>query len=339
MQENFYPKTQAKIQEYLNEKVFPGVCYAIIDQEKMIHKHFGYASLIPEKRVMSGNTLFDVASLTKVVCTTTMILKLMEQGLIEIDQPLKKYLPAYGDESITLRHLLTHTADIVTYIPNRDQLNQQELMQAYLTLRAGDNLGKVVKYTDAGTILLGFMLEAIFQKPVTTIFKEEIFEPLQMTESQFPPLDMHYSIAATEDTLCGQTHDPKARVLAEHAGNAGLFTNLADLLKFTQMYLNEGQLPDGRAFLQRETIAPLYQDQTPSKEGKRSLGWDLRYGFLFHTGYTGTFLCIDPKLQQAFIFLSNRVHPYDFRQEYLEKRDELIAIYLKEKEMIIQTSL
>ena len=107
MQENFYPKTQAKIQEYLNEKVFPGVCYAIIDQEKMIHKHFGYASLIPEKRVMSGNTLFDVASLTKVVCTTTMILKLMEQGLIEIDQPLKKYLPAYGDESITLRHLLT----------------------------------------------------------------------------------------------------------------------------------------------------------------------------------------------------------------------------------------
>lgn len=331
MQDNFYPKTQAKIQEYLNEKVFPGGCYAIIDQEKMIHKHFGYASLIPEKRVMTEDTLFDVASLTKVVCTTTMILKLMEQGVIEIDQPLKQYLPAFGDESITLRHLLTHTADIVTYIPNRNQLNQQELMQAYLTLRAGDSLGKVVKYTDAGTILLGFMLEAIFQKPVTTIFKEEIFEPLQMSNSQFPPLDTHYSIASTEDTLCGQTHDPKARVLAEHAGNAGLFTNLADLLKFTLMYLNEGQLPDGRAFLQRETIAQLYQDQTPSKEGKRSLGWDLRYGFLFHTGYTGTFLCIDPKLQQAFIFLSNRVHPYDFRQEYLAKRDELIAIYLKEK--------
>ena len=337
MQENFYPKTQAKIQEYLNEKVFPGVCYAIIDHEKMIHKHFGYASVIPKKRVMTEDTLFDVASLTKVVCTTTMILKLMEQGVIEIDQPLKQYLPAFGDESITLRHLLTHTADIVTYIPNRDQLNQQELMQAYLTLKAGDNLGKVVKYTDAGTILLGFMLEEIFQKPVTTIFKEEILEPLEMLNSQFPPLDTHYSIASTEDTLCGQTHDPKARVLAEHAGNAGLFTNLADLLKFTQMYLNEGRLPDGRTFLQRETIAQLYQDQTPNKEGRRSLGWDLRYGFLFHTGYTGTFLCINRKLQQAFVFLSNRVHPYDFRQEYLAKRDELIAIYLKE--MIIQTSL
>lgn len=337
MQDNFYPKTQAKIQEYLKEKVFPGVCYAIIDQEKVIHKHFGYASVIPKKRVMTEDTLFDVASLTKVVCTTTMILKLMEQGVIEIDQPLKQYLPAFGDGSITLRHLLTHTADIVTYIPNRDQLNQQELMQAYLTLKAGDNLGKVVKYTDAGTILLGFMLEEIFQKPVTTIFKEEILEPLEMLNSQFPPLDTHYSIASTEDTLCGQTHDPKARVLAEHAGNAGLFTNLADLLKFTQMYLNEGRLPDGRTFLQRETIAQLYQDQTPNKEGRRSLGWDLRYGFLFHTGYTGTFLCINRKLQQAFVFLSNRVHPYDFRQEYLAKRDELIAIYLKE--MIIQTSL
>lgn len=335
MQDNFYPKTQAKIQEYLREKVFPGVCYAIIDQEKVIHKHFGYASVIPEKRVMTEDTLFDAASLTKVVCTTTMILKLMEQGVIEIDQPLKQYLPAFGDGSITLRHLLTHTADIVTYIPNRDQLNQRELMQAYLTLKAGDNLGKVVKYTDAGTILLGFMLEEIFQKPVTTIFKEEILEPLEMLNSQFPPLDTHYSISSTEDTLCGQTHDPKARVLAEHAGNAGLFTNLADLLKFTQMYLNEGRLPDGRTFLQRETIAQLYQDQTPNKEGRRSLGWDLRYGFLFHTGYTGTFLCIDPKLQQAFVFLSNRVHPYDFRQEYLAKRDELIAIYLKEKEMII----
>ena len=265
MQDNFYPKTQAKIQEYLKAKAFPGVCYAIIDQEKVIHKHFGYASVIPKKRVMTEDTLFDVASLTKVVCTTTMILKLMEQGVIEIDQPLKQYLPAFCDGSITLRHLLTHTADIVTYIPNRDQLNQQELMQSYLTLNAGDNLGKVVKYTDAGTILLGFMLEEIFQKPVTTIFKEEIFEPLQMTNSQFPPLNPQFSIAATEYTLCGQTHDPKARVLAEHAGNAGLFTNLADLLKFTQMYLNEGRLPDGRTFLQRETIAQLYQEQTPNK--------------------------------------------------------------------------
>ena len=88
MQDNFYPKTQAKIQEYLKEKVFPGVCYAIIDQEKVIHKHFGYASVIPKKRVMTEDTLFDVASLTKVVCTTTMILKLMEQGVIEIDQLL-----------------------------------------------------------------------------------------------------------------------------------------------------------------------------------------------------------------------------------------------------------
>lgn len=331
MRDNFYPKTQAKIQEYLKENIFPGVCYAIIDQEKMIQKHFGYASLIPAIRVMTEDTIFDVASLTKVVCTTTMILKLMEKGVVEIEQPLKKYLPAFSDESITLRHLLTHTADIVTYIPNRNQLNKYELIQAYLTLRSGNNLGKVVKYTDAGTILLGFMLEEIFQKSVTTIFKEEIFEPLHMTSSQFPPLDRHFSIAATEDTLCGQTHDPKAHILAEHAGNAGLFTNLADLLKFTQMYLNGGHLPDGRTFLQTETIAQLYQDQTPSKEGKRSLGWDLRYDFLFHTGYTGTFLCIDSKLQQAFVFLSNRVHPYDFRQKYLTKRDELIAIYLEEK--------
>ena len=134
----------------------------------------------------------------------------------------------------------------------------------------------------------------------------------------------------------GTTHDPKAFVLAEHAGNAGLFSNVYDLEKFVRMYLNEGNF-HGKQLLEKTTIAALLQDQTPSGHEGRSLGWDLKYNrrtetpILFHTGYTGTFLLIDVLNQEAFIFLSNRVHPVDQRIAYVKARDQLIGIYLDEK--------
>ncbi|MBP2097920.1 serine hydrolase domain-containing protein [Enterococcus rivorum] len=335
-----YEKTKEQIELFLSEGVFPSVSFSFINKDDSEDFYLGNAQVVPTKEKLTSAMLFDVASLTKVVCTTTVVLQLVGEQRIELDAPLSQYYPKFRDERITIRHLLTHTADIQTYIENRDLLNKQELQQAYNGLKSGQEIGKKVVYTDAGTILLGFMLEELLNKSVIEIFYERVLLPLGMDNSRFLPTNLTLTVPTENHNqrglIRGETHDPKAFILAEHAGNAGLFTNINDLKKFVQMYLNFGNV-DGRAFLKSETIYSLLLDQTPTKELKRSLGWDFKYELktkkpiLFHTGYTGTFIFIDLFEQEAFIFLSNRVHPIDNRESYIQKRDQLLEIYLKEK--------
>ena len=334
-----FAKTQKMILDKMEQGVYPGVVYEMIHDKKKERGVYGDAAILPEKVPMKAELLFDVASLTKVVCTTTVLLKLWEAGRVDFDQPLQKYLPDFVNSKITLRHLLTHTADIETWIPNRDQLDSEGLRKAYLGLQNGKNIGREVKYTDAGTILLGFMLEEIYQKTVTEVFQTEVLTPLAMSNSSFTPA-VEKTVPTQQQSdgsiLRGITHDPKARVLGKHAGNAGLFTDLIDLEKFAGMYLDWGMV-NGQPFLKKETIHYLLKDQTPTGNGQRSLGWDLKYmgenqhPILFHTGYTGTFLSVDPLEQTAFIFLSNRIHPNDFREDYIRERDEILAVYQKER--------
>ncbi|MGM0217584.1 serine hydrolase domain-containing protein [Enterococcus sp. AZ126] len=334
-----YKKTKEKINDFIDEGIFPGASFSFVLDEGTEDHTWGNAQLYPTVEPLKPSLLFDVASLTKVVCTTTVVLQLMEAGTINIDAPFKNYYAAFEDEKITIRHLLTHTSDIQSYIENRDALSKEELKAAYNKVQAGTDLGQKVAYTDTGTILLGFMLEKLFDKDVITVFKERVLQPMDMSESLFLPKDPS-TIIPTENHLVrglirGQTHDPKAFILAEHAANAGLFTNLTDLKKFTAMYLNEGLYKENR-ILKKNTIHSLLIDQTPNQKGHRSLGWDLKtdltgQSILFHTGYTGTFLLIDPIGKEGFVFLSNRVHPVDKRAEYIKKRDELIETYLIEK--------
>ncbi|MGL4695329.1 serine hydrolase domain-containing protein [Enterococcus larvae] len=335
-----YEKTKQLIDVYLKENVFPGVSFSFLKNGVGEAETKGLAQIFPEKEQLTNQLLFDVASLTKVICTTTVVLQLMEEGLVQLDNPIKEYYPVFGDPTITIRHLLTHTGDINTYIENRDSLSQEELITAYNQVRSGEQLGKVSKYTDTGTILLGLMLEEILQKPAVAIFQERVLIPLQMTSSCFLPDDPSKTVPTevhpARGLIRGQTHDPKAFVLAERAGNAGLFTNLTDLEKFVTMYLNKG-IYDGLQFLQEATILGLLKDHSFAENHPRSLGWDLKKGtdgtmYLFHTGYTGTFILMDILSQEAFIFLSNRVHPVDKRAEYIEKRNQLIQLYLEEKE-------
>lgn len=329
-----YSKTKKIIQDKYDAGVFPGVVYCLIDGEQEEIQVIGNAALLPVEEELTSNHLFDVASLTKVVCTTSVILKMVEKNQLDVDKSLQSYLPTFQDEKITLRHLLTHTSDIVTWIENRNQLEAKELRQAYLGLQSGENLGKKVQYTDAGTILLGFLLEAWYGKAVTDVFQEEILRPLKMTQSGFPPFLSDEKIVSTEQqpsgkVLRGITHDPKARILGKHGGNAGLFTTIHDLNCFVRSYFNPSE-----DFLNRGTIQALLKDQTPDGQGNRSLGWDLKGNakqpFLYHSGYTGTFLLLNPQTRQGFIFLSNRVHPFDNREAYKKQRDEMIATYLAE---------
>lgn len=337
-----YPKTQALIEAKRAQGVYPGAVYTFLAEGREETFCSGLAQVVPTREKMTPELLFDVASLTKVICTTTVLLRLWQKRELDWDAPLKMYLTEFKDERITLRHLLTHTADIKTWIPNRESLNAAQLRQAYLGMQSGADLGKVVKYTDAGTILLGFMLEQWYQKPAIEVFQQEVLEPLGMDQSLFlPPKILQPALVPTEEltdgtVLRGITHDPKARVLKEHAGNAGLFTNMRDLTRFAKMLLNRGQTAAGQ-FLEPEVFELLLKDQTPNRRGGRSLGWDLKQDaatlqpILFHTGYTGVFLLVDVLQQEALLFLSNRVHPKDDRASYLKERDEIVSTFLQEK--------
>lgn len=337
-----YSETIQFIEEMCEQRIIPGANYLFFKQENLKKGKVGYKQLIPTKVEVTEETLYDMASLTKVMMTNTLVLKLMEEGKLSVDDSLRQHLPRWHESTVTLRHLLTHTSGINAYIKNRDELSAKELIEALLHLPVDPKKIGVEKiYTDTGTLLLGFMLEEIYGKDVQQLFKEYVLNPLDMKNSGFKLSDNN-KCAPTEQSISrgmivGEVHDPKAFKLKEHCGSAGLFSDINDTWKFVEMMLRKGELSNGEVFLKKDTIDYLLQDHTPTKDLSRSIGWDLKYHFetkypiLFHTGYTGTFIMLDIISQEAFIFLSNRVHPVDKREKYLNARDELLNIYQKEQ--------
>lgn len=336
-----YPKTEQKIASLIAQDIFPGVNYAFIKAGKVWQKTLGLAQKEPVAEPLTPHHLYDVASLTKVIGTNSLILKLWEAGALDLDAPLQTYLPTFVDPDITLLELLTHTSDVQAYIPNRDHLSPEELKQALLSLKPGAKKGQVVTYTDTGSLLFGFLCEHLEQAPIQEQIMEKVLIPLGMTESTFQP-DGNLPVAPTEShstrgLIKGTVHDPKAWTLGKHCGSAGLFSTLKDCLTFINMMLEGGLTKEGTPFLKPDTIQALVKDWTGDPQLMRSLAWDLLPGkpgeppLLYHTGYTGTFMIIDLHHQEAFIFLSNRVHPVDHREAYVTARNALVATYLNEK--------
>lgn len=333
-----YFETRKLIQNLIEGKIIPGTSYGFIEGDKQYRYTEGYAAVYPKKEAIQENQLYDVASLTKVMMTTTVILQLLEEGKIAIDDPLQDYLADFTSPEVTVRHLLTHTSAIKGYIPNRDALPAEELKKTILQLPVAETIGKKVTYTDTGMILLGFLIEEVEQMTLINVFEKRVIQPLNLTDSTFQPKQIE-RCAPTElhpqrGLIRGEVHDPKAFVLGVHCGSAGLFSSLNDGLKFAQMILNKGQL-DGVRILQQQTVENLLKDWTPTGDLWRSLGWDLKgtqnQPILFHTGFTGTFMLLDIQREKAFVFLSNRVHPKSDTPIYLNKRDEVVNAYLLEK--------
>lgn len=336
--EKMYPETRKVIQSLIQEGIIPGASYAFVKGNTIQHYLDGLTAIFPQEEEIKEDLLYDVASLTKVMMTTTVVLQLMEERKIVVDDSIQKYLTEFSSPDVTIRHLLTHTSAINGYIPNRDALSASELKQALMQLPVGENSGKEVVYTDTGMILLGFMIEKIEQLPLQQVFNKRILQPLKLEDSTFEPIDAS-RCAPTElhskrGLIRGEVHDPKAFVLKGHCGSAGLFSSLKDCLTFAQMMLNKGE-SNGVRILKEKTVEGLLKDWTPTGDLWRSLGWNLKgnkeHPILFHTGFTGTFMIIDVLEQKAFVFLSNRVHSKSHTPTYLEKRDMLIDTYLKEK--------
>jgi CubicO group peptidase (beta-lactamase class C family) len=270
-------------------------------------------------------TIYDVASLTKVVGTTAAIMILFDEKKINLDERVVTYLPTFSGgekDRITIRQLLTHTSGLPA---GRDIWR---ITQSPLEARAavvGTSLearpGTRYIYSDLGADLLGLLVEVVSGEPLDKFLDRRVFAPLGMNDTFFRPADsLRYRIAPTEVTpprgypLRGEVHDENAFALGGVAGHAGLFSTAADLSVFAQMMLNGGEY-NGVQIISRPTVELF----TSRSVGHRALGWDTAEGdygsgrylgstAYGHTGFTGTSMWIDPERQMFVILLTNRVH-------------------------------
>ena len=304
---------------------------------------YGNRALVPAREPMTEDTVFDAASLTKVVVTSPVILKLVEAGTVDLGAPVSRYLPEFtgdGREAITVQQLLTHVSGLPPGLPRSEPwLGSSNALALAISEPLSEVPGTQFRYSDINFILLGLIAERVTGQPLDQVATNLVFAPLGLTHSGYRPFvpvgaeglpvtlveSSVQNVAPTEvlsqsNVLRGVVHDPTARRLGGVAGHAGLFTTAADLARFCRMWLNEGELEGGR-YLRPETVRRMTSVQTPPGLPRRGLGWDLdspyagQRGSVFplggfgHTGWTGTSLWIDPFSKTFLIFLSNRNHP------------------------------
>ncbi|MBN1912073.1 MAG: DUF1343 domain-containing protein [Pirellulales bacterium] len=319
----------AAVADGIRTKKMPGCVVAVGHGGKLVWlKAYGHRQLKPKTTPMAVNTVFDLASVTKPVATATSVMVLVERGKIELDQPVAKYLPEFGQngkEGITVRHLLTHQGGLIPDNSVADYRDGPEkAWQRIWALKPIAKPGTKYVYSDVGFIVLGKLVERVSGMPLDVFARQEIFGPLGMHETGYRPgPTLRRRAAVTEQRegrwMQGEVHDPRAYKLDGVAGHAGLFSTAQDLAQYAQMLLGHGQYNDVRV-LRPETIDQMTTPHRVSN-GFRALGWDYRTAYssnrgktfspraFGHGGFTGTSLWIDPGLDLFVIFLSNRVHP------------------------------
>ena len=291
----------------------------------------GHRALKPEMEAMTADTVFDVASLTKVVATTTCILKLLEQHKVELDAPVKTWLPKFtgeGRDAIRLRHLLVHTSGLAAGISREPAwIGRDQGKALALAARPYHAPDMVFRYSDLNFILLGEIVESVSGMPLDVYAREEVFKPLGMDSSSYVPPDSWRSrIAPTAPDEAGGwyrgvVHDPTSRLMGGVTGHAGLFSTAGDLARFAQALLSGGEL-GGRRILEEKTVRLMREIHTgPTLSARRGLGWDLDSAFsrtrgegfplgtFGHTGFTGASMWLEPQTRSYVIVLTNRLHP------------------------------
>jgi serine-type D-Ala-D-Ala carboxypeptidase len=321
---------EALCEKALREGVFPGTSIAVRHGGKTVfHRAFGTIDCRTPSAPADTSTVYDLASLTKALVTTSIAMQLRERDSLQLDQPVSRYLPIFtgkGKESVTIRHLMTHTSGLRAHsFFYKSCSTPEEVIRAICSDTLITKPGTTT-YSDLGFIVLGRVLETITGKSLESNFQERFAVPLGMKNSTFNPGNrFRGKIAATETDTSWHfnrprplVHDQNAALLGGVAGHAGLFSTTSDLLKFTAMMM-DGGIYNGKRFFKPETVRYF-----TSRNGSypRALGWDLRSlegsssaGTLFstqswgHLGYTGTSIWVDPQKKLAVIMLSNRVCP------------------------------
>jgi uncharacterized protein YbbC (DUF1343 family)/CubicO group peptidase (beta-lactamase class C family) len=322
----------AVIEQAIHENQIPGAVLLVGHDGQVIYrKAYGSRALEPRREPMTLDTIFDLASLTKVVVTTTAVMQLMERGKVRLNDPVAKYLPEFaqnGKEDITVRQLLTHYSGLEPDLDLKMPWEGKETAYNMAFAETPDDPpGSKFTYSDINFIVLGALIERVSGESLDVYATQHIFAPLKMTHTRFlPPLATRagwiQKIAPTQydendHMLRGIVHDPTVRRIGGVAGQAGLFSTGDDLAKFAQALLN-----GGGAILSPLSVEKMTQpEQPPSAPVLRGFGWDidspfssnrgdlLPVGSYGHTGFTGTSLWIDPTTKSYIILLTNAVHP------------------------------
>jgi CubicO group peptidase (beta-lactamase class C family) len=295
------------------------------------HKAYGNRALVPKTEPMTEDTLFDLASLTKVVATAPAIMLLIQRGQVRLDAPVCTYIPQFtgqGRERVTIRELLTHTSGLPPDLDTNEWHGYAKAIKMACHTKLQSPPGTTFIYSDINFILLGEIVQRVAKTPLQVFVQREIYDPLKMTDTCFlPPKSKLPRIAPTEvvkgKPLRGVVDDPTARWMGGVSGDAGLFSTASDLARYARMMLNGGEL-DGVRIFTSETVKLMTTPQAPAAAHVlRGLGWDIDSpyssprGSLFpigsygHTGWTGTSIWIEPASKTFVIFLSNRNHPTD----------------------------
>ncbi len=316
------------IQQSIADGNIPGAVLLVGHDGAVIYrKAYGERALEPRREAMTLDTIFDLASLTKVIATTTAVMQLFEQGKVRLNDPVAKYLPEFaqnGKEDITVRQLLTHYSGLA---PDLDLKTPWEGKETAYRMAFAETPaqapGSQFTYSDINFVVLGALVERVSGETLDAYAARHIFAPLKMMHTRYaPPAAWRLKIAPTqydenEHMLRGVVHDPTARRMGGVAGHAGLFSTADDLATFAQALLD-----GGGAILSAVTVKKMTQpEQPPSSPVLRGFGWDidspfssnrgdlLPVGSFGHTGFTGTSIWIDPTTRTYIILLTNAVHP------------------------------
>lgn len=311
------------VERGITDGVFPGAVVVVGTADRiLVAKGYGHLtwddrSPVPEP----STTLWDLASLTKVVATLPSALVLAARGALDLDAPVARYLPAYtgdGREAVTVRHLLTHQSGLRAFLPlNTETATAEEARQRVFTEAPRGRPGTRTEYSDLNAMLLGWVVEAVAGTTLDSVAAREVFRVLGMTETRFrPPRNMRGRIAPVGNwrgtPIAGEIHDQNAARLGGVSGHAGLYTTGEDLARYAQFWLTGGP------FLFSDSLRRAAMVRGP---GNRGLGWESRdttstdntgqrlsSAAFGHTGYTGTSLWIDPDRGVFVVFLTNRVY-------------------------------
>jgi CubicO group peptidase (beta-lactamase class C family) len=308
------------------DSAFPGA-YALIGNHGGILAERGVGRIDwSSSPTPDEHTLWDLASLTKVVGLTSVIMQLVEQGTVDLDAPLQRYLPDWtgrNKERVTVRHLLTHTSGLPAFKAYDQQTHDPDSLAKLMFATALDTVpGARMVYSDIGAYMLGRLVERMCGRSLDECIRARLTAPLGMTETMFrPPASLLVRIAPTEfDSLRGglvrgKVHDERAYYLGGVSAHAGLFSTAHDLARFARMYLNGGTLDNARIFTPN-TIRLFTTRQVENRalgwqkpDGSNSAGHLMSPDAFGHTGFTGTSIWIDPQRDIFVILLSNRVNP------------------------------
>jgi len=336
------------IEEAIADGEIPGAVLWLESRGEVHHRAYGHRMVSPGREVMTEDTVFDLASLTKVMATTPAVLDLHEAGRIDLDAPVSAYIPEFLEggvrpeaeekyedleaddrERITVRRLLTHRSGLPPgiFLSERDFWGHREGVSRAARVGLLEEPGSRFRYSDVNFILLGEIVRRVSGERIDAYAENHFFGPLGMTDTGFlPPVSRQWRIAPTTELeeyglIRGEVHDPTARRMQGVAGHAGIFSTARDVAVYLRMWLDGGVAGETR-LLDRETVTQATRNQMPEAfDVERGWGWDIRSPFAYqrgekfpregygHTGWTGASVWVDPGSRSFVILLTNRNHP------------------------------